>query len=409
MASFQPDLPQLKELYDQWGGELFALCFLQAGRPAYAQDLLVSALCDLASNPRLHALALSGREGFLRAGYLTCRDASYRRPKRRKNRKSPQGSPEQSVRPALPFLMTDSLRGILKLRLPLSAALFCRERLGLDSDAAGQLLGCSPLRGERLHAAALKKAGITQEQARAALEPLAPGAWELSRAWEEFERQQAQPSFGARQRYRRIRRAVDAAVPYLALAVMALCVTAYLGVEYGWFGAPYTPTQPVEGVVVDEEYDGLFRPPLEVGDAAVYVPEEGGFAEYIVHNTPQAPEDLLRQMVYLGGAPEGVSLLSANLDTHGVESREGSTVTYTIGEDMTLTVELSEQAAALSGEEGERMLQAMAATFQRFYPGLTGLFIRCDGEELTINGKTSQDFLGVEPTVTRTAETDYRS
>ena len=213
MASFKPDLPQLKELYDQWGGDLFALCFLQAGRPAYAQDLMVSALCDMASNPRLHTLALSGREGFLRAGYLTCRDASYRRPKRHKSRKGDSGSPDQSVRPALPFLMTDTLRGILKLRLPLSAALFCRERLGLDPDATSQLLGCSPLRGERLHAAALKKAGITQGQARAALESLAPGAWELTRTWEEFERQQAQPSFGARQRYRRIRRAVDTAVP----------------------------------------------------------------------------------------------------------------------------------------------------------------------------------------------------
>ena len=400
MASFKPDLPQLKELYDQWGGDLFALCFLQAGRPACAQDLMVSALCDMASNPRLHTLALSGREGFLRAGYLTCRDASYRRPKRHKSRKGDSGSPEQGVRPALPFLMTDTLRGILKLRLPLSAALFCRERLGLDPDAASQLLGCSPLRGERLHATALKKAGITQGQARAALEPLAPGAWELTRAWEEFERQQAQPSFGARQRYRRIRRAVDTAVPYLALVVVALCATAYFGVEYGWFGVTYTPTQPVEGVVVEEGYDGdPTSDTLATGDVTVYVPEEGGFAEYIVHNTPQSPEELLRQMVYLGGAPEGVSLLSSQL--------ENSAVSHSVG--TTLTVELSEQAASLSGEEGERMLQAMTASFAAYTDHLEALSIRCDGEELTINGKTAQDFLGAELTVIRTTETDYRS
>lgn len=400
MASFKPDLPQLKELYDQWGGDLFALCFLQAGRPAYAQDLMVSALCDMASNPRLHTLALSGREGFLRAGYLTCRDASYRRPKRHKSRKGNSGSPDQSVRPALPFLMTDTLRGILKLRLPLSAVLFCRERLGLDPDSTSQLLGCSPLRGERLHATALKKAGITQGQARAALESLAPGAWELTRAWEEFERQQAQPSFGARQRYRRIRRAVDTAVPYLALVVVALCATAYFGVEYGWFGVAYTPTQPVEGVVVEEGYDGdPTSDTLATGDVTVYVPEEGGFAEYIVHNTPQSPEELLRQMVYLGGAPEGVSLLSSQL--------ENSAVSHSVG--TTLTVELSEQAASLSGEEGERMLQAMTASFAAYTDHLEALSIRCDGEELTVNGKTAQDFLGAELTVTRTTETDYRS
>ena len=51
----------------------------------------------------------------------------------------------------------------------------------------------------------------------------------------------------------------------------------------------------------------------------------------------------------------------------------------------------------------------MTATFQKFYPQLTELFIRCDGEELTVNGKTAQDFLGAELTVTRTTETDYRS
>lgn len=397
MASFKPDLPQLKELYDQWGGDLFALCFLQAGRPVYALDLMVSALCDMASNPRLHTLALSGREGFLRAGYLTCRDASYRRPKRHKRGKH---SPTEGARPVLPFRMTDPLRGILKLRLPFSAALFCRERLGLDADATGQLLGCSPLRGERLHAAALKKAGITQGQAQVALEPLAPGEGDLARAWEEFQHQQSQPSFGARQRYRRIRRAVDTAVPYLALGVVALCVMAYFGVEYGWFGATYTPTQPVEGVVVEEGYDGdPASDTLATGDVTVYVPEEGGFAEYIVHNTPQSGEELVRQMVLLGGAPEGVSLLSSRL--------ENSAVSHPIG--TTLTVELSDQAASLSGEEGERMLQAMTASFAAYTDHLEKLSIRCGGEELTVNGKTAQDFLGEELTVTRTSETDYRS
>ncbi|MGI6255076.1 MAG: hypothetical protein ACOYJZ_05540 [Acutalibacter sp.] len=397
MASFKPDLPQLKELYDQWGADLYALCFLQGGRPAYAQDLVISALCDMASNPGLHTLALSGREGFLRAGYLTCRDASYRRPKRLKRRKD---APQEGPRPALPFLMTDSLRKLMKLRLPLSASLFCRERLELQPDAAGRLLGCSPLREERLHSAALKKAGITQGQAKAVLESLAPREGDLTRAWEEFQHQQSQPSFGARQRFRRMRRALDAAVPYLALGVVVLCAAAYFGVEYGWFGTAYTPTQPVEGVVVEEGYDGdAASDTLAVGDVTVYVPEEGGFAQYIVHNTPQSPQEVLRQMVLLGGAPEGVSLLSSHL--------ENSDDLQSLG--TTLTMELSDQAASLSGEEGERMLQAMTATFAGYTDHLETLSIRCQGQELTVNGKTAQDFLGTELTIIRTTETDYRS
>lgn len=404
-----PDLStqQLKELFDQYGADLFALCYLQAGRPAQALDLMAAALCDMASSPRLWAQAASPREGFFRAAYLNCLDNSLRRPKRRKKKKD---SPLEEVPRALPFTLTDPLRQVMKLRLAHKAALFCRERLGLSGEESARVLGTSPLRAQRLAESALKKAGVTQGQARANLEALAPGPENLERVWQEFLDQQGRGGFAARQRCRRARRFLDAAMPYLALGVVAVCAAAYLGVEYGWFGAPYTPTQPIEGVITQEGYDGdsAVSLPIETGDVSVFVPEEGGFAEYIVHNTPYSPEDILRQMVLLGGAPEGTTLLSANLDSGGTESSDGSTVTYTLGDTLSLTLEFSQEAASLSGEEGERMLQAMAATFAAYTQGLDQLSIRCQGEELTVNGKTAQDFLDGQLTVTRTVETDYR-
>lgn len=404
-----PDLStqQLKELFDQYGADLFALCYLQAGRPAQALDLMAAALCDMAANPRLWAQAPSPREGFFRAAYLNCLDNSLRRPKRRKKKKD---SPLEEVPRALPFTLTDPLRQVMKLRLAHKAALFCRERLGLSGEESARVLGTSPLRAQRLAESALKKAGITQGQARANLEALAPGEDNLERVWEEFLDQQGRGGFAARQRCRRARRFLDAAMPYLALGVVAVCAAAYLGVEYGWFGTPYTPTQPIEGVITQEGYDGdsAVSLPIETGDVSVFVPEEGGFAEYIVHNTPYSPEDILRQMVYLGGAPQGTTLLSANLDSGGTESSDGSTVTYTLGDTLSLTLEFSQEAASLPGEEGERMLQAMAATFAAYTQGLDQLSIRCQGEELTVNGKTAQDFLDGQLTVTRTVETDYR-
>ena len=404
-----PDLStqQLKELFDQYGADLFALCYLQAGRPAQALDLMAAALCDMAANPRLWAQAASPREGFFRAAYLNCLDNSLRRPKRRKKKKD---SPLEEVPRALPFTLTDPLRQVMKLRLAHKAALFCRERLGLSGEESARVLGTSPLRAQRLAESALKKAGITQGQARANLEALAPGPENLERVWQEFLDQQGRGGFAARQRCRRARRFLDAAMPYLALGVVAVCAAAYLGVEYGWFGTPYTPTQPIEGVITQEGYDGdsAVSLPIETGDVSVFVPEEGGFAEYIVHNTPYSPEDILRQMVLLGGAPEGTTLLSANLDSGGTESSDGSTVTYTLGDTLSLTLEFSQEAASLSGEEGERMLQAMAATFAAYTQGLDQLSIRCQGEELTVNGKTAQEFLDGQLTITRTVETDYR-
>ena len=224
----------------------------------------------------------------------------------------------------------------------------------------------------------------------------------MDAAWEEFLSQRGQAGFSTRQRYRRARRAMDVAMPFLALGVVAICVVAFLGVEHGWFGPSSVP---VQGTAQKSSSDDL---PLEVGDVSVYVPEEGGFAEYIVHNTPYSPEDILRQMVYLGGAPAGTTLLSANLDSGGTESSDGSTVTYTLGDTLSLTLEFSQEAASLSGEEGERTLQAMAATFAAYTQGLDRLSFRCQGEELTVNGKTAQDFLDGQLTITRTVETDYR-
>lgn len=400
MASFTPDLDQLHELYRQYGADLFALCYLQAGRPAQALDLMAASLCDMAASPKLWELAASGKEGFLRVGHLNCVDASLRRPKRPKRKKDASG--QEAPRAVLPFSLTDPLREILKLRLPARTALFCRERLNLSWEAAARLLGTSPARCQRLYGAALKQAKITAGQARANLETLSPGEDTLDAAWEEFLSQRGQAGFSTRQRYRRARRAMDVAMPFLALGVVVICVVAFLGVEHGWFGPSSVP---VQGTAQESSSDDL---PLEVGDVSVYVPEEGGFAEYIVHNTPYSPEDILRQMVYLGGAPAGTTLLSANLDSGGTESSAGSTVTYTLGDTLSLTLEFSQEAASLSGEEGERTLQAMAATFAAYTQGLDRLSFRCQGEELTVNGKTAQDFLDGQLTITRTVETDYR-
>ena len=400
MASFTPDLDQLHQLYRQYGADLFALCYLQAGRPAQALDLMAASLCDIAASPKLWELAASGKEGFLRVGHLNCVDASLRRPKRPKRKKDTSG--QEAPRAALPFSLTDPLREILKLRLPARTALFCRERLNLSWEAAARLLGTSPARCQRLYGAALKQAKITAGQARANLETLSPGEDTLDAAWEEFLSQRGQAGFSTRQRYRRARRAMDVAMPFLALGVVAICVVAFLGVEHGWFGPSSVP---VQGTAQESSSDDL---PLEVGDVSVYVPEEGGFAEYIVHNTPYSPEDILRQMVYLGGAPAGTTLHSANLDSGGTESSDGSTVTYTLGDTLSLTLEFSQEAASLSGEEGERTLQAMAATFAAYTQGLDRLSFRCQGEELTVNGKTAQDFLDGQLTITRTVETDYR-
>ena len=124
----------------------------------------------------------------------------------------------------------------------LRTALLCRERLGLSWEAAARLLGTSPARCQRLYGAALKAGRRSpRPRPRPTWRPSPPARTPFAAAWEEFLSQRGQAGFAARQRYRRARRAMDAAMPFLALGVVAICVVAFLGVEHGWFGPSSVP------------------------------------------------------------------------------------------------------------------------------------------------------------------------
>ena len=407
--AFSHAIGAMKELYLENARDAFALCYLYAGPVRQALPLLRSALEDALYLDKRREKALSGREGFLWAVQEACNEFYEKDPFGRKKYKKHKKDTGDSV--TLPFFLTDSLRAVLKLHGVYRAPLYLVLAREYTPEEAARILDTSPRRVEALIQKALKKLKFSREKAAQALSVLRLEEEDAARIWQRVEEAAAQPDFEKKHRSRRIWRGLDQAVPYLALAIVVLGIAAYLGVGQGWFtGEPYTPTQPIEGVITQEGYDGdsAVSLPIETGDVSVFVPEEGGFAEYIVHNTPYSPEDILRQMVYLGGAPAGTTLLSANLDSGGTESSDGSTVTYTLGDTLSLTLEFSQEAASLSGEEGERTLQAMAATFAAYTQGLDRLSFRCQGEELTVNGKTAQDFLDGQLTITRTVETDYR-
>ena len=398
--AFSHAIGAMKELYLENARDAFALCYLYAGPVRQALPLLRSALEDALYLDKRREKALSGREGFLWAVQEACNEFYEKDPFGRKKYKKHKKDTGDSV--TLPFFLTDSLRAVLKLHGVYRAPLYLVLAREYTPEEAARILDTSPRRVEALIQKALKKLKFSREKAAQALSVLRLEEEDAARIWQRVEEAAAQPDFEKKHRSRRIWRGLDQAVPYLALAIVVLGIAAYLGVGQGWFtGEPYTPTAPQEELESSSSA-------AATGDLTVYVPEEGGFVEYIVHNTPYSPEDILRQMVYLGGAPAGTTLLSANLDSGGTESSDGSTVTYTLGDTLSLTLEFSQEAASLSGEEGERTLQAMAATFAAYTQGLDRLSFRCQGEELTVNGKTAQDFLDGQLTITRTVETDYR-
>ena len=381
--AFSHAIGAMKELYLENARDAFALCYLYAGPVRQALPLLRSALEDALYLDKRREKALSGREGFLWAVQEACNEFYEKDPFGRKKYKKHKKDTGDSV--TLPFFLTDSLRAVLKLHGVYRAPLYLVLAREYTPEEAARILDTSPRRVEALIQKALKKLKFSREKAAQALSVLRLEEEDAARIWQRVEEAAAQPDFEKKHRSRRVWRGLNQAVPYLALAIVVLGIAAYLGVGQGWFtGEPYTPTAPQEELESSSS-------PAATGDLTVYVPEEGGFAAYVVHDTPYRPEDVLRQMVYLGGAPAGVSLLSSSQ------------------ESLSAVWELSEEAASLAGEEGERTLQAMAATIGGYYgDSLEELSLRCQGEELTVNGKTAQDFLGGQLTVTRTGETDYR-
>ena len=371
--AFCAGLPQLEALYNQYAGDLFALCYLYAAPKGQTFSLLRECLEDLYTIEKRWRKAQSGAAGFLWSVHRTCCDFYAKDPKARKKAK-PSG---EGGSLALPFTLTDPLRAILRLPGRYKTPLYLCVCRGWTAAQAAQVTGSSPARVESLVAAALKKLDMPREKAATVLATVQPGE-AASRAWERFAAAAEQPDFQKKQRSRRFWQGVDNAVPFLALGLIVLAAAAYLGVEQGWFtGRPYAPSAAAESQPASSA-------PREPADVSVYVPEEGGFVEYTVHNTPYDWEGLVRQMVYLGGAPEGSSYVASH--------QEGDT----------LTVEL----AGASPVDGP-LLQAMAATLQAF-SGAERLSLRCDGQELTAAGKTAQDFLKASLPITRTAEVDYR-
>lgn len=371
--AFCAGLSQLEPLYAQYAGDLFALCYLYAAPKGQTFSLLREFLEDLYTIEKRWQKAQAGEAGFLWCVHRTCYDFYAKDPKARKKAK-PAGEGGSLT---LPFSLTDPLRAVLRLPGRYKTPLYLCVCRGWTASQAAQVTGSSPARVEALVSSALKKLDMTREKAAAVLATVQPGE-AAGRAWERFAAAAEQPDFQKKQRSRRFWQGLDNAVPFVALGLIALAVAAYLGVEQGWFtGNPYAPSTTVETQPASSA-------PREPGDVSVYVPEEGGFVEYTVHNTPYDWEGLVRQMVYLGGAPEGSSYVSSH--------QEGDA----------LTVEL----AGASPVDGP-LLQAMAATMQAF-SGAESLSLRCDGKELAAGSQTAQDFLGGELPITRTVEVDYR-
>ena len=415
--AFKADISKIERSYLKFADAAFALCFLSTGQGSTAFDLIRIALSDMTCSKKRSALANSTDEGFLRVFHLACtefyednpRKRSRREQKQKQRARKTEGESAGSGSPvgALPFSLSDPLRRILKLSPKYKTVLYLTLVLGWDSERAARVIRGSKKQAEILVKVALEKTRLTKDVAKKVLLTVNSGGG-AERIWDRFLVDREEKGFEGKQRLRRFKRLIDTAMPYLACGALALGVIAFCGVEFGWFtGAPYSRTEPLEDYEPSDSYLDTSSEPQKIdtptADVSVFVPQDDGYTEYVVRNTPLDISDISRQMVYLGALPEGASALSSTfLDGEGEKTDIGSAVR--------LEVELSPEAAEYieTAQNADAMLRAIAQTYLKACGSLEEISIRSAGGQLTANGMTAQDFIDEEISPSRTVETDFR-
>jgi hypothetical protein len=424
--AFFADISKIQQLFETYGKDLYALCFFYTGGHQQAVTLLESILSDLTCREKAYHLASSGNTGFFQVAYHGCQDYFLQ-----KARRMPKA--DDLLTQHAPFPISRDLVALLRLPMTKKGPVFFTFFHRFSTENGASLLKLTPEAMEKKVKKVLAGCSLTEEQAKKAVESMEIGEHALLRIWEHWEGSTLEENFARKTRMRRVKRNLDSAAPLTALCILLFCGFCYLGVHFGWFtGTPFadlsgyrqelTPDPANDPVKEIEDYwnhtstpseDSL---PLEEGTVSVYVPTATGFTLYEVKNTPLSTENLGSQMVMLGGMPVGSQILYVQLTDNGTESTEGSgessVVTYTLGDKVSLTIEVNQEAAAyFENSDNLPMLQAMTASFAAFHD-LTetdSISLQYNGEEISCAGKTAADFLGETITPEKTVETNYRS
>lgn len=401
---FSPELDKAGPLYLAHGREIFALCYLHAEGPVGAGALVHTLLCDLSSSRRCWRRASSGTPGLFRCVHTVCMEQSYKRPARKKK----NAGQAQGARHVLPFTMTDALRALLKLPARFKTPLYLRLALGWGAQDTAAVIGGGPRRAERLVARGLKRAKLTEERARQALLAIAPAEGAPEEMWDGFLAGRDDRTFAGMQRLRLFKRCMDRAIPYIALGVVAFCVLAYQGVERGWFsGQSYISDLDLESYNAPQD-----EAAFPTGSFTVFAPDPNspqGLVKYLVAEAPQSIEALLRQMVALGGAPEGTTVQEAVWSDLSCGTPGPAIDPSAKGLALTLSEEAGKWFSSAAPQEQERMLLSMAKTLRSSCPELETLALVSSGKELTAeNGATAQSYLDASPPINRAANAPYR-
>lgn len=240
----------LEALFTRLGDDLFALCYLHVREASGACALLRQVVFQF-SLPSSKGQSQEPEERLLSMTLATCKDFHTWGRKRQNQLKTGKGlDPVGTPGGALPFVLTDTLRLVQKLSPSQRSLVFLLCRLGRSPQQAAALLRCPTQRVAPRLAAALKKTDCTEEKMKSQLASLALGGERLANQWDLISFHMGEKNFLSSQKTKVFFKALDNAIPYIALAIVVFLILAVIAVQQNWFstGSPSSaaPTSSVK-------------------------------------------------------------------------------------------------------------------------------------------------------------------
>lgn len=123
---------------------------------------------------------------------------------------------------------------------------------------------------------------------------------------------------------------------------------------------PHGDTLPPEQDSIPDSSGEIEIAPAPPAEVLLYLPNDDadGF-ELETVTIEISAQNIFDALIAHGAIPEGISVLSFQIDNHGVETQEGDTVSYTPGDTTSLFLDLSAEMQSTlleAGSAGELML-----------------------------------------------------
>lgn len=376
----------------QYGERLFRLCYLHTKDPAEAEKLLADVFLQYAVLKHRFRSERERGTWLLKTVYRALMDWYASKPRR-----TPARSVIRQKGEGLPFLLTDELCDIMRLRYTYLTPLVLVVGDGMTEAQAARLTARPAGLVRRRIAKALEKLRMDRSEAKEWLDTVILPEDVSARVLYDLHTAESDPHFSLQTGAASLRRGFRHSAPYIALAVLALCLLAFLAVRMDWFGlgvptepsgvpeggsqsaaAPASGTSAPSGEAPagpageGEPSRAGALPSLEPasppGDAArlnvsLFIPNETGLTEYDLRDMEADGAVLVREMAARGAFPDDVELLGL---TYLKDGRETDSVRTGDRLEVRLYFTASLQDA-LDGSPTSALAEALAKTFRSFY------------------------------------------